>query len=184
MISNVFMKGSNSEYFINGFKSFNYDYTNVNGFKFEKGKSYHIGGIIKFGPNGNGFHFCERLEDTLRFSDYYGDSPLRTVQIAHVIGSGILSEGFDDYNEYYNMYAASDLKIVDFMSRDEILDYASYLPEMRLNRFLSLYKLSEEELGLFIGKYNCCDNVLKYYYPDYFNKHYIDASAKVKKMFF
>ena len=151
---------------IHGFKSFNFDCTNIHGMKFEKGKSYHDSGDIKFGTHGSGFHFCYRLEDTIRYSDYNGSNPLREVQIAKVIGSGIIDEGEDTYNEYFDMYAASDLFIERFLTREEIIQYALDLPEMRLKRFLSLYKLSENELIQFIGKYNCCDSIIEYYYLD------------------
>ena len=151
---------------IHGFKSFNMDYTNIHGMKFEVGKSYHASGIIKFGTHGDGFHFCYRLEDTIRYSDYDCSNPLRDVQIARVIGSGIIDEGEDTYNEYFDMYASSDLYIEKFLTREEIIQYALKLPEMRLKRFLSLYKLSESELINFIGKYSCCDSIIKYYYLD------------------
>ena len=52
-----------------GYKCFNEDLTNRYGFKFEVGNTYKVDGIIKFGIDGNGFHMCERLEDTLRYFD-------------------------------------------------------------------------------------------------------------------
>ena len=50
-----------------GYKCFNENLTNRYNTKFEIGKIYHVNGNIKFGNNGNGFHICKNLEDTLRY---------------------------------------------------------------------------------------------------------------------
>ena len=81
---------------------------------FEEGKTNKVDGNIKFGVNGNGFHFCKRLEDTLRYIDD------KDPKIARVIGRGTIDEGFDDYNGYYDMYASSIIDIKYFLMREEI----------------------------------------------------------------
>ena len=54
---------------IKGYKAFNSNMTNRYGRPFDEGKSYTINTAlrVKFGNDGTGFHFCERLEDTLRY---------------------------------------------------------------------------------------------------------------------
>ena len=53
---------------------FNDDLTNRYGTKFEVGKTYHANGDIKFGNDGNGFHMCKNIEDTLRYFDAFNDN--------------------------------------------------------------------------------------------------------------
>ena len=45
-----------------GYKALNSDFTNRYGFKFEIGKTYKIYNEVKFGNDGNGFHFVEILK--------------------------------------------------------------------------------------------------------------------------
>lgn len=149
-----------------GYKSFNMDATNWYGKVFEEGKCYHCDGDIKFGPNGNGYHFAERMEDTIRYSDEKSGTVLRNVLIAEVIGSGILALGEDDYNGYYDMYSTSDLKIVRFLSREEVIKMALQLREFQLARFISLYRLTSEELQLFRGLCFFGDREIEIRYPE------------------
>lgn len=131
---------------IHGYKSLNSDGTNMAGKILLPGK-YHCDGEIKFGPSGNGFHFAKNMEDTIRYSDYH--NLLRQIIIAEVIGSGIIDEGADEYNGYYDLYAASDLEIVRYLSREETIYEALQLPSYRMVRFVSLFKLYPQEILLF-----------------------------------
>ncbi len=63
-----------------GYKCFNSDLTNRYGSKFEVGKTYHAKGDIKFGNNGNGFHMCKNMEDTLRYFDAFNDNVLNYIK--------------------------------------------------------------------------------------------------------
>ena len=148
---------------IKGYKSFNLDKTNCYGKRFVDGFKYHCNGDIKFGPHGNGFHFAKNLEDTIRYSGNPGNGAVRDVLIASVIASGEIVEGFDDYNGYYEMFSCSDIKIVKFLTRNEILEYALSLPELRMARFVSLFRLNSTEIDLFRNKSYMVDNVIKYY---------------------
>ena len=65
---------------IRGYKAFNKDMTNRYGVEFKVGSVYEVEGDARFGNDGNGFHFCKRLEDTLRYFDGMGDE----IQIAEV----------------------------------------------------------------------------------------------------
>ena len=92
----------------------NKNMNNRYGMTFEEGKEYSVSGEIVFGNLGNGFHFCQRLEDTLRYVNAMNGDVL----LAEVIGSGEIKEGYDDYYGYYDMYVASDLKVVRVLDRD------------------------------------------------------------------
>lgn len=132
-----------------GYKCFNEDLTNRYGFKFEIGNSYKVDGIIKFGINGNGFHMCERLEDTLR----YFDAMNLEVSICEVVGNGEIVSFYDEYNGYYDMYSVEEMTILRKIERDEIISMILDVNEFRVIRFLQLYKLNEEEIKLFQDKF-------------------------------
>ena len=132
-----------------GYKCFNKDLTNRYGFKFKVGYSYSVDGAIKFGTDGNGFHMCERLEDTLR----YFDAMNLDVSICEVVGNGKIVSFSDDYNEYYDMYSVEEISIIRKIGRDEIISMILNVNELRIIRFLQLYKLNEEEIKLFQDSY-------------------------------
>ena len=132
---------------IEGYKCFNSGLVNRYGLKFEPFKEYHATGDIIF--HSNGFHMCVNLEDTLR----YFDAMNKSVDIAKVVGYGDTSQYDDEYNGYYDMYAVEYLKILSVLSRDEIIDYALKLTPLRAKRFISLYKLSDNEIILFKEKF-------------------------------
>lgn len=166
---------------INGYKSFNNDGTNIIGEILLPGIIYHCDGEIKFGPKGNGFHFAKNMEDTIRYSDY--DNFLRKIIIAEVIGSGIIDEGSDEYNGYYDLYAASDLEVVRYLSREEIISLALTLPFYRMIRFISLFKLYPSEISLFENIYHEVDLAIDYYQrgiKDVYNKEYTKVYSKYK----
>ena len=129
---------------IKGFKAFNNDMTNNYGDKFEEGKTYKLDGKIAFGVKGRGFHMCKRIEDTFR---YVKDE---NIKIAKVTGRGTITEGFDDYNEYYDMFCTSEITIDHVMSRQEIIQELLKRPEESVCRFISTgFKLTDEEVELF-----------------------------------
>lgn len=140
-----------------GYKCFNDDLTNRYGTKFEVGKTYHANGDIKFGNDGNGFHMCKNIEDTLRYFDAFNDN----IRICLVYGFGEFNEYDDEYNGYYDMYSYEYLTILKELSREEIINYALNICEYRLKRFISLYKLNIDEIELFKSKFYNNDNILK-----------------------
>ena len=158
-----------------GYKCFNKGLVNRYGFKFEEEKIYHCEGEIKFGNDGNGFHVCKRLEDTLRYFDAMNGE----IDICEVNCYGNSDEGKDDYNEYYDMYAYEYMVIKKILSREEIIDYAIKLNEIRAKRFISLFKLTDEEIVLFKEKFkknNLILNTIAYYQEgnkDAYNNSYV-----------
>lgn len=140
-----------------GYKCFNEDLTNRYGTKFEVGKTYHLKGNIKFGNDGNGFHMCKNMEDTLRYFDAFNGS----VRICLVNGFGKFHKHDDEYNGYYDMYSYEYLTILKELTHEETINYALNLCEYRVKRFISLYKLNKDEIELFKNKFYDNDNVLK-----------------------
>lgn len=147
-----------------GYKCFNKGLINRYGCKFEVGKIYHIKGKIKFGNNGNGFHICLNLEDTLRYYDAMNEE----VDIAQVICYGSIIENSDEYYGYYDMYACEYMIITKVLTRKDIIAYAIKLNSESAKRFISLFRLTPEEILLFKTKYQKNDNVLNFisYYQE------------------
>jgi len=145
---------------VQGFKCFKKGLINRYGMIFELGKVYHDDKEIKF--HQSGFHMCTNLEDTLRYFDAFNEE----VDIASVIGSGKINKYDDEYNGFYDMYSVEYLQVCHVLTRDEIMNYVLDLPPMRVKRFISLYKLSKEELLIFYDKYYNnipITNALNYY---------------------
>ena len=160
-----------------GYKCFNKDLTNNYGKKFSVGKIYITSGAIKFGNNGNGFHICKNMEDTFR---YYDTS---NIIVCEVIGSGNYVECFDEYNEYFDMYSVEKLEIIKELSREEIIKEGLDLNEIRVKRFLSTFKLNDEELLLFKNKYRNKKEIINLiaYYQEY-NKEIFNEKVKVNSI--
>ena len=142
---------------IKGYKAFNKDRTSRYNTPYEEGKIYQVNGPLKFGNSGNGIHFCKRLEDTLR----YFPAMEEEIAIAQVTGIGEIVEYYDDYYGYYDMYAARKLKIDKFLERDEIIEMFLSLHDDRVKRFVSGFKLTEEEIKMFKETFQTEEKVLK-----------------------
>ena len=154
-----------------GFKSFNSNLINHYGYKYEVKKLYHANNNIKFGINGNGFHICKNLEDTLRFFNSFDHE----VEICIVIGFGECDTQYDDYYGYYDMYAFENIYIMKKLSRKEIIDYMKKQNNERIKRFISLYKMNEEEYNMFRNIDSSIDKYIDYYQlnkKDVFEKKY------------
>lgn len=147
---------------IYGYKCFNKDMTNRYGKKLEIGKIYSTSNDIKFGNDGNGYHFCKNMEDTFR----YFPATTEEVSVCYVKGSGNIVEYEDDYNGYYDMYAAESIEILKKLDRQEVINYALELPSYRVKRFIQTFKLNDDEIELFKDKFkNNLDviNTISYY---------------------
>lgn len=167
-----------------GYKSVDKNYKDISGNILEENKNYHVDGNIVYGNGGNGYHFAKKLEDTLRYQ-LNDENFLTRPNIARVIGFGDIVESFDDYYGYYDLYAASNIKILKYLTDDEIIAYALKLNETRMLRFVSLYKLSSDEIKLFKNKYLYVDLALLYYQMKIYNTYELFHSNnynKVKKL--
>lgn len=136
---------------VKGYKAFNKGLTNRYGRKFEIGKQYSLDGKISFGNDGNGFHFCKNIEDTLRYFDGVDGE----IEITEVIGSGEIVTNEDEYNGFYDMYSAQRIKINKKIERQEIVNMflTTITIEPRVVRFIQLFRLTEKEIEMFKLKY-------------------------------
>ena len=134
---------------IKGYKCFNKNLINRYGIPFEVGKTYSASGDISFGNNGNGFHMCLNLEDTLRYFDGFNSE----IDICEVIGYGNFVLFEDNYYGYYDMYSVEKIQIIKKLSREEIIDKMLNSIEFRVIRFIQGYKLSPFELQLFKDRF-------------------------------
>jgi len=154
---------------IHGYKSFASDGTNIALDTMPPG-DYFYNGTIKYRKSG--FHFAKNLEDTIRYS---GTS---TPLIAEVIGYGIIDEGEDEYYGYYDLYAASNIKIIRYLTRDEIIEYALNLNFNRMKRFIIGFELTNKELDLFVEKNKLIEKVIE----DYELRKDVKELKKIKKL--
>ena len=156
-----------------GYKSFNKDYTNNYGKKFEEDKNYHVDGGIKYGLHGNGYHFSTNIEDTIRYCKDK-DIKIGKIQASNIIIKG--STESDDYYGYYNNYVTSDIKILKFLEREEIINIMLKLPPYRIERFIRDYFLTESEQNIFYGISKEIDNAI-----DYYQKGIKDTYIKIRR---
>lgn len=165
---------------VKGYKAFNVDMTNGYNVTFEEGKKYTVEGPIIFGNCGNGYHFCERLEDTFR----YFPALKKEIKIAEVTGLDEVVEYSDEYYGYYNMYVVRTLLINKILTREEIIEKILTLSEHNVLRFVKGFKLTEAEKELFRILYakNIKINLAISYYQDgdleAYEKHYRKIKTK------
>ena len=133
---------------IKGYKAFYKGLVNKYGFKYEEGKIYTIDGNIKYGEDGNGFHFCKRLEDTYR---YFSEEEQELV-FTEVTGYGKIDTYHDHKFGFFDMYCAEKISIDKVLTREEIINMYINMDSYhntRLLKFLSLYKLTYDEIKRF-----------------------------------
>ena len=143
---------------IKGYKCFNKNLINRYGMSFEVGMTYSVDGDIRFGNNGNGFHMCTNLEDTLRYFDGFN------LKLCPNCNSELLFE--DNYYGYYDMYSVEKIKIIKRLSREEIINIILSSYEFKVIRFIQGYKLLPQELELFKIKFannTSIMNAISYY---------------------
>ncbi len=165
-----------NENMIIGYKLFNKDFTNRYGMKFEIGQKYIKEGNVRFGVHGSGFHFCKNFEDTFR----YFDSSEGFI-LAQVIGSGDIVEYNDDYYEFYDMYASSELTIIKIISREEIMEMAKDICniEYKIRRFIQLFHMTDDEEKQLIKVNPSLEDTINLYKS--YKKEYI-LNKKYRKM--
>lgn len=151
-----------------GYKAFDYDLVNRYGMKFDLNVEYSLSGELKFGNNGNGFHFCTNLEDTLRYVD--GANAI----IVMVEALGNLKQYDDEYNGYYDMFVTNKIKIIKVLTKEDILKYMFKLPEFRMIRLISsFFQFSEEDLQMLEMLYQNNDSIIKAI--RYYQRNELDA---------
>lgn len=129
-----------------GYKAFYNNMQNRYGMDFEEGQTYSVEGPLKFGVQGNGFHYARRLEDTLR----YFPAMEEKIRIAEVTSLGEQVEYNDEYYGYYDLFATKTIRIDKFLTREEIVDmYLVMDNDDRVIRFVAGFKLTPDEIELF-----------------------------------
>lgn len=116
---------------------------NLDGIDYQIGKEYKTTNDLQYMKRG--FHMCEKPEDCFRFL-----RPVETeVELALVKGYGKMY-GFDaGYRAYDDtigyIYITEKMEILKVFTREEIINMAVDMPPIRLDVFLYLYPITEEE---------------------------------------
>ena len=126
------------------------------------------------------YSFAENLEDSLKFNVY---SQHKRPIITEVTGIGNIRNIESDYYEFYNTFVADDLRIDKILTPEEVIEYARNLNQSRLERFVSLYKLNNDEIKALKEKYLKVDLALLYYQKNQLNiyKLYYESWYSEKK---
>ena len=125
-----------------GYKAFRNGLIGYDQFKFEVGKHYLCDEIL---VRKRGFHFCLRLEDTLRYFLYE-----ENIEICLVKGTGIIEKFDDEYFGYYDQFVCSDIEVIKVIPREDIIIYYKNLKNNFYNnnrfcRFVRNYPLTNDE---------------------------------------
>lgn len=159
-----------------GYKIFNKGLINRYGYQYKEGKNYKVStkvNPIEYGNNGYGIHFVKRLEDGLRYFDGMNED----IDIAEVTSLGEIREFYDDYYGYYDLYVTDNLKINHVLTREEIIEQVLNMQQKRVKRFISGYKLTEEEITKIINRFKT-DEIVKAI--DYYQRNIKDVYEKEK----
>ena len=112
---------------------------------YEVGKQYHCDGEIVF--NKRGFHLCTYPEDTLRYVDGFNEN----IVISEVTGFGNIHKYDDEYNDYFDMYSVSDLKIESIIPKMDLIDLVlEKSPYPGIERLFGGIKLTDNEIEYII----------------------------------
>ena len=119
----------------------------IDGISYEVGKEYATSDELQYMKGG--FHMCEKPEDCFRFLK----PEITKVELTLVKGYGKMY-GFDaGYRAYDDtlgyIYICEKMRILKVFSREEIIEMALKMDTTRLEIFLGLYPLTEEEKELF-----------------------------------
>lgn len=140
-----------------GYKALNKGLINRYGFQYELGKKYVLIGELKWGKNG--FHFCSRPEDTLRYVDSWNDE----IDIVEIEGNGDLILYEDEYYGYYDMYCSSEMTLNRIISREEMFNMIiNSHDEHRVKRLAQSLELTDDEIRIIRYNYDI-ESTLDYY---------------------
>lgn len=141
-----------------GYKVLKNDLTNRYGFKYEIGKKYILDGELKWSKNG--FHFCVRPEDNLRYVDGFNNE----IVFVLIDAGGKLVLFEDDYYGYYDMYASTEIELLKIVDRKVIFkDIIESKNQNRIQRYSSLIKLYNYEKEYILNHYPDLKSTIDYY---------------------
>ncbi len=142
------------------------------------GNVYSVERKICFGRNENGYHFCKNFEDSLKYLEVL----TRDFKLAKVRAFGDIKESFDRYNGVYDIYVASSLEILAYLTEDEIFSMALQLSSIQIKRFLQFYPLNGLEKERFKQEYKMLElGVMQNF--DYYQENKKDAFSNVYEYF-
>lgn len=160
---------------ISGYKIFSKDSYWKNSDEIVIGKTY----VYSLEDDKGGFHFCKNIEDTFIFFKYNEGACLY-----EVCGGGDIINYENDYYEVYDVYAASMLKIVKKVTREDVVsffyNFNFNLSLSRLLRFIQLFSLTDREILLFKEKFKNLNIVIKYI--NYYQENNTDIFVKKRKL--
>ena len=78
----------------------------------------------------NGFHFAIDWTDTLRYNPH-------DTSIALVVGFGLADEGVDEYNGNYDLFCTSNMIVLKYLTKEELLAMALNLTPSGLQKLLA-----------------------------------------------
>lgn len=156
------------------YKSFFNNHLSIDDNRYEINTPYHQDGKIVFSKNG--FHSCTNMVDTLM----YAPGTRNNLEIARVKIWGEVKKCDDEYRGCYDIYVSSDMSIINFLTKEEIVNIATSLNQYDLLRFISKYRLDENDIDLFEGKSIITDLFIDYYQRG--NKNAFEENYKIKKL--
>lgn len=104
---------------------------------------------ISYGESGVGFHFAEKLEDTMRF---FNPASENSEYYAVLAQDQILENDKVNYFDSGKMYVTNNLTIIKKLTKEDIFKYALSLNDNDLSRVLSLYPFDIKELSIIFEK--------------------------------
>ncbi len=144
-----------------GYKSLDNNFTNMYGTTYEFNKKYILNGKLEWRING--FHFCKYPEDTLRYIESF-NSPFKIVK---VLASGEIVLYEDEYFGYYNMFASSEMTLLNELPREELLKIIiESKNQFRAMRLIKSIKLNDSEINEILKNYPYLINDINYYQYD------------------
>ncbi len=159
-----------------GYKGFNTNQTNRYGKYFEKLKTYSVTGEISFGNNGNGYHLCKNLCDVFRYFNGEND-----ILVAEVIGFGEYCKYDDEYYGYYDMFSFENIIILNFLTRNEIIEKMLTASVFDVEKFLITFKLLPHEINLFQDTFSKNNYISNFIYNYQINRDSFINRQIVKK---
>lgn len=161
-----------------GYKILDKNMENRYGQKMEVGHTYTARGEIKFGVNGNGYHYCTNLAEIFRYG-YCKNENFIAVKV-NGIGKTIFLE--DDYYGYNSLCVSSIITIDKILQRKEIIQKIIMMDSFSVEKFLKTFFLKEDEILLFKEKFKTNFSILNLisYYQENDKDVYIRQYQKRK----
>lgn len=140
---------------IKGFKAFDRNIENLN--------EGILVSSIKYNEDliNSKFSFAKNMEDSLKFqvNAVNKENPI----IAQVTGIGDTKRIDSEYYEFFNLYNSKDILIDKIFTEKEIIEQALNLSQDRMERFVSMYHLTDEQMQLFKNRHINVDLAMLYF---------------------